>query len=309
VALALYDRVQQTGTANTTVSFTLSGSVTGFQSFSVVGDTNTTYYSAYDSSGNWEVGIGTYSTTGPTLARTTILSSSNANAAVTFSGTVAVLLTYPSSYSVRAANSGSNSEFPSGTALLFQQTAAPTGWTKSTAHDNKALRVVSGSASSGGTVAFTTAFASQAVSGTVGTSGSTTATGTNATVTGSISGSVGNTTLSTSQVPNASGGFTNHGAEAGSSMWSPGGICSGSSMYEPGYRPPNGSTGGANSIASVNINLGFGDGAHNHSFSGSFSGSAPTFTGTAHSHTGGAFTGTAINLAVQYVDAIICTKD
>jgi hypothetical protein len=44
--------------------------------------------------------------------------------------------------------------------MLFVQTAAPTGWTKSTTHDNKALRVVSGSASSGGSVAFTTAFAS-----------------------------------------------------------------------------------------------------------------------------------------------------
>jgi hypothetical protein len=48
--------------------------------------------------------------------------------------------------------------FPAGTALLFQQSAAPTGWTKSTAHDNKALRVVSGVAGSGGSVAFTSAF-------------------------------------------------------------------------------------------------------------------------------------------------------
>lgn len=49
---------------------------------------------------------------------------------------------------------------PSGTAMLFVQTAAPTGWTKSTTHDNKALRVVSGTASTGGSVDFTTAFAS-----------------------------------------------------------------------------------------------------------------------------------------------------
>jgi hypothetical protein len=47
---------------------------------------------------------------------------------------------------------------PSGTTMLFAQTAAPTGWTKSTTHNNKALRVVSGTASSGGSVAFTTAF-------------------------------------------------------------------------------------------------------------------------------------------------------
>jgi hypothetical protein len=100
MALALYDRVQQTGTANTTVSFTLSGSVTGFQSFAVIGNTNTTYYSAFDPAGNWEVGVGTYSTTGPTLTRTTIISSSNSNAAVTFSGTVNVFVTYPANRSV-----------------------------------------------------------------------------------------------------------------------------------------------------------------------------------------------------------------
>ena len=50
--------------------------------------------------------------------------------------------------------------FPSGTVMLFAQTSAPTGWTKSTTHNNKALRVVSGTASSGGSVDFTTAFAS-----------------------------------------------------------------------------------------------------------------------------------------------------
>jgi hypothetical protein len=106
MALALNDRVQQTGTANTTVSFTLSGSVVGFQSFSVIGNGNTTYYAATDVSGNWEVGIGTYSTTGPTLTRTTILSSSNSGSAVTFSGTVNVFVTYPSEQSVNLDASG-----------------------------------------------------------------------------------------------------------------------------------------------------------------------------------------------------------
>ena len=106
MALALNDRVQQTGTANTTVSFTLSGSVTGFQSFAVVGNGNTTYYAATDASGNWEVGIGTYSTTGPTLTRTTILASSNSGSAVTFSGTVNVFVTYPAEKSVNQDASG-----------------------------------------------------------------------------------------------------------------------------------------------------------------------------------------------------------
>jgi hypothetical protein len=100
MALVVADRVQQTGSANTTVSFTLSGSVTGYQSFAVIGNGNTTYYAATDTTGNWEVGVGTYSTTGPTLTRTTVIASSNSGSAVTFSGTVTVFVTYPAEYSV-----------------------------------------------------------------------------------------------------------------------------------------------------------------------------------------------------------------
>jgi hypothetical protein len=66
-----------------------------------------------------------------------------------------------------ATNTANNLFFPAGTKMLFQQTAAPTGWTKDTTHDNKALRVVSGTASSGGTSNFTTAFGSRAITGTV----------------------------------------------------------------------------------------------------------------------------------------------
>jgi hypothetical protein len=95
MALVLADRVQVTATANTTVSFTLGSTSTGYQSFAVVGDTNTTYYSATDGT-NWEVGVGTYTTSGPTLTRTTIFSSSNSNNAVsTFGGTITVFVTYP----------------------------------------------------------------------------------------------------------------------------------------------------------------------------------------------------------------------
>ena len=64
--------------------------------------------------------------------------------------------------------SGSWASLPAGTKMLFVQTAAPTGWTKSVTDDNKALRVVSGTAGTGGSVAFTTAFSSQSISGTVG---------------------------------------------------------------------------------------------------------------------------------------------
>jgi hypothetical protein len=118
MALALYDRVQQTGTANTTVSFTLSGSVTGFQSFAVVGNGNTTYYSAFDQSGNWETGLGTYAT-GGTLTRTTIYQSSNSNAAVTFVGTVNVFVTYPSNKAVNQDASGNVTLSGTMTALSF----------------------------------------------------------------------------------------------------------------------------------------------------------------------------------------------
>ena len=106
MALVLKDRVQETATANTTVSFTMLGAATGYQSFSSIGNTNTTYYAATDISGNWEAGIGTYSTSGPTLTRTTILSSSNSGSAVTFVGTVTVFVTYPSGKSVNLDASG-----------------------------------------------------------------------------------------------------------------------------------------------------------------------------------------------------------
>ena len=99
MALVVYDRVLQTGTANTTVSFSLSGTVTGYQSFAVVGDGNTTYYSATDGT-NWETGLGTYASSGTVLTRTTVLQSSNSNAAVTFSGTVTVWIDYTASKSV-----------------------------------------------------------------------------------------------------------------------------------------------------------------------------------------------------------------
>jgi hypothetical protein len=136
--------------------------------------------------------------------------------------------------------------FPSGTAMLFVQTSAPTGWTKSTTHDNKALRIVSGAASSGGSVAFTTAFTSQAVSGTVGS-----------------------TVLTTNQIPS-------HSHTTLSDLYGVSG-------------------GGASVLTSIS------------GTSGSRSGvTAVTGGGLGHDHT---FTGTAINLAVQYVDVIIAIKD
>jgi hypothetical protein len=109
MALVLANRVQETGTAVTTVSFTLTGAVAGFQSFAVIGNTNTTYYAATDASGNWEVGLGTYLTVGPSLTRTTVYASSNSGSAVTFSGTVNVFVTLPSGSAIYEDASGNAS--------------------------------------------------------------------------------------------------------------------------------------------------------------------------------------------------------
>lgn len=109
MALVLKDRVQETATANTTVSFTCTGAVTGFQAFSVIGNTNTTFYTGTDVSGNWESGIGTYTTAGTLVTRTTILASSNGGSAVTFSGTVTLFVSYPATKSINLDASGNAS--------------------------------------------------------------------------------------------------------------------------------------------------------------------------------------------------------
>jgi hypothetical protein len=197
--------------------------------------------------------------------------------------------------------------FVSGTLMLFQQTAAPTGWTKQTTHDNKALRVVSGSASSGGSVGFTTAFASQAVAGTVSTSvDNTTATNQNTTAGGSVSvslaggGSVSGTTLGTSEIPSHQH-FLNAYPNAPTAQGF-------------GFNPTGNISGQTADNNRVTQATG-GGGSHSHgftnpSYSGSFTGTAHSHTQNAHNHTASsAFTGTAINLAVSYVDLIIASKD
>ena len=107
MALVLKDRVQETATPNTTVSFTCTGAVTGFQTFSAtIGNTNTTYYTAADTVGNWECGLGTYTTAGNLVTRTTISASSNAGSAVTFPGNVSLFVDYPATKSVNLDASG-----------------------------------------------------------------------------------------------------------------------------------------------------------------------------------------------------------
>jgi len=97
MALVLKDRVKETSTTTGTGTFTLAGASTGFQAFSVIGDGNTTYYTiALQGGSEFEVGIGTYTLSGTTLSRTTVLASSNSGNLVNFSaGTKDVFCDYP----------------------------------------------------------------------------------------------------------------------------------------------------------------------------------------------------------------------
>jgi hypothetical protein len=189
------------------------------------------------------------------------------------------------------ASTAPSPEFASGTRMTFNQTNAPTGWTKSTSVDNAGFRLVSGSVSSGGSVDFSTAFASQTPTGSVSIS--------------SISGSAGATTLSIPQIPSH-----NHPG--------PGGGCSNPIVLSANYSTnPSGSGDPAKNVFAQG-----GGGAHSHPFSfssgsGTFSGSSATVVQNSHNHTQDAhnhtasssFTGNAINLAVQYIDVIRATKD
>jgi hypothetical protein len=154
--------------------------------------------------------------------------------------------------------------FPSGTRMLFQQTTAPVGWTKVTTHNNKALRLVNGTVGSGGTQPFTTAFANKAVNG-------------------SVSGSVANHTLTLSQIPS----HNHYSGVSWGGLSAPGAAIFGqTSNSSTRYM----SQGSGNSSTYPNTSSSGSGGAHNHGWSGSFS-------------------GTAIDMTVQYVDVIIASKD
>jgi len=159
---------------------------------------------------------------------------------------------------------------PAGSLMLFQQSSAPTGWTKATAHDNKALRVVTGSASSGGSNTFAAAFNNdQTVSGTTSS--------TSVTITGSTAAH----TLTISEMPahtHTEGGTQEFGTTSSTST----GVRN-TGNSSPGNQFETQSTGGG--------------GSHSHDVG--------TLAGGAHTHT---FSDT-FNLDVQYVDVIICSKD
>lgn len=95
MALVLADRVQETSTTTGTGTFTLDGAIAGYVSFAAIGDGNTTYYTIVGGT-QWEVGVGTYTASGTTLSRDTVLSSSNSNTLVDFlAGSKKVFVTYP----------------------------------------------------------------------------------------------------------------------------------------------------------------------------------------------------------------------
>jgi hypothetical protein len=144
----------------------------------------------------------------------------------------------------------STKAFPTGTRMSFQQTAAPTGWTKDTtaAIDNSAMRLVTGSVVNGGSVNFTTAFASQTPTGSVSIT--------------SVTGSAGATTLTTPQIPShthtvTSGGYTAPGP-----------------FVNPSTRSIN-----SNNQTPITTSSTGGGGSHDHPFS--FSSGSGTFSGNA----------------------------
>jgi hypothetical protein len=207
-------------------------------------------------------GTGSTSTTYANLQSnvTGVLPAANGGTGLNAAGTTGNVLTSNGTAWTSVAAAG----FPTGTVLIFAQTSAPTGWTKNTTTgDNSALRVVTGSIVGGGSVNFTTAFASQTPVGSVSidTSGL----------------SAGATTLNTAQIPSHSHSVNGKGFPFGDS---------GSTYIAVTDQTVSSGTPSTNSSG--------GGGSHSHSISGSA-------TGT--------FTGTAINLAVKYVDVIRATKD
>ena len=129
MALVLADRVLETTDVAGTGPATLLGSQDGYQTFSVVGDGNTTYYTIYDSAAyEWEVGIGTF-TAPDQLARNTVLASSSGGTAVNFSsGQQNVFITYPSEKSVNLDASGNVSPLGTIASGTWNATAITTSY-------------------------------------------------------------------------------------------------------------------------------------------------------------------------------------
>ena len=112
MAFVVKDRVKVTSTTTGTGTFTLGSAAPGFQSFSVIGDGNQTYYTIQAAiTGDWAVGVGTYTSSGTTLSRDVVLESSNSGNLVNFSaGDKDVFVTYPAERSVMAVGGGVTSD-------------------------------------------------------------------------------------------------------------------------------------------------------------------------------------------------------
>ncbi len=118
--LVVKDRVQETSTTTGTGTYTLAGAVTGYQSFSVIGNANKTYYAATDGT-DWEVGIGTYTSSGTTLSRDAILESSNSGSAVNWgAGTKNIFVSWPAD---AATLNWSTTATAAGTTVLTNQSS------------------------------------------------------------------------------------------------------------------------------------------------------------------------------------------
>jgi hypothetical protein len=138
MALVVKDRVQETSTTTGTGTFTLAGAVSGFQSFSAIGNANTTYYAIVGGT-EWEVGLGTYTSSGTTLSRDTILESSNGGTAVNFSaGTKNVFVTYPAEEAVYqdATNTAYAPQFAASNGLNLNNATIGTSYTFPTGYNS-----------------------------------------------------------------------------------------------------------------------------------------------------------------------------
>ena len=151
MALILADRVKDTTTTSSTGTITLSGTApTGYQNFSVIGNGNTTYYTiAHQTANEWEVGIGTYTSSGTTLARTTILASSNSGSVDNLSaGTKDVFVSAPAETYVQGLGGGTSTQ-----AIILNGTTASVSGTIATGTNGLSVGPITVSSSVSITVA------------------------------------------------------------------------------------------------------------------------------------------------------------
>jgi hypothetical protein len=324
--LVLADRVKETTTTTGTGTITLLGAATGFQAFSVIGNGNTTYYCiAGQGTSEWEVGVGTYTASGTTLSRDTVLASSaGAPTKTNFSGgTKDVFVTYPAERSVysdgtnivpdtsailppvsggtgQSSLTANNVILGNGTSAV--QFVAPgtngnvltsngTTWTSAAGggFDAGTRMIFAQNTAPTGWTKDTTNYNNHALRIVTGTGGGTggsvdfTTAFASQTPTGTVtvSGSVGDTTLAAPTIPSHQHRITAPNFNAGGANSTPGAAPAAFQMVYgvPGTR------------ATSTSNTG-GGGAHSHPIS------APA-----------TFSGSAINLAVKYLDVITATKN